>query len=247
MGVCLINHLGLGDQIMVNGMVRHLAKKEDVAVIVTESQKETIEFMYRDIDNVKVLVTPTKQPQDIFEVYKSTGYDLMPLATYRIDEEMWKLLCHHDNESKLWSLNPLMTNWCEAVYNQAGVNIKYMRSDFKVVRDKEREEKLMKTYDLEPGKYIFVHDSDGRRLTIESDLKVFNADSTWNDFPNIFDYITVIENAKEVHCIHSSYAWMIEMLGVGSPEKNFFYNIKCQHPYHSVKCVFSDDIWTFKD
>ena len=65
--------------------------------------------------------------------------------------------------------------------------------------------------------------------------------------PNIFEYISVIENADEVHCMNSSYNWMIELMKIGNPKKNFFH-LDIAHKYYgprTVKTVFSDEVWTF--
>lgn len=247
MGVCIVHHLGLGDQLMLNGMVRHLAEMDDVAVIVIKPHKESVEFMYRDIPRVKVLVIDDTSPKSIFEAAQSTGYEVLPLATYSLDVEFWKLMCHNNGDSKMGPVNPRITNWCHAVYNQAGVNIDYMRSKFKVDRDLERERAVMDKFGLVPGEYIFVHDGKDRKLNLNTNVKIFNADDHYKEVPNIFDYITIIENAKEVHCVHSCYNWLIELLRIGNPSKNFFYNIRCINPYDSVKAVFSDTIWSFKD
>ncbi len=232
---------------MLNGMVRHLAEKHDVAVMCIDPHKETLEFMYRDNDRIKMIPLSDTSPKVVHETALSTGYDILPLATYLLDAEVWKLMCHNDGDSQMGPVNPRITNWCHAVYNQAGVNIDYMRSKFRVDRDLEREESVMKKFGLVPGEYVFVHDNKSRKLNLNFSLPVFNPDDHYNEVPNIFDYVTIINNAKEVHCIHSCYAWLIELLRLGDPSRNFFYNMKHQHPDDSVRCVFSDVLWNFKE
>lgn len=250
MGVCVIHHLGLGDQLMLNGMVRHLSENEDVAVIVIDPHKESVEFMYRDNPRVKVVSVSDTSPKSVFEAAQATGYSILPLATYSLDPEFWKLVCHNNGDSKMGNVNPRITNWCHSVYNQAGVNIDYMRSKFKVERDEQREQEFFDKLGLVKGEYVYVHDDPSRGRDLEKFLKysnVFNPNDYYSEYPNIFDYIKVIENAKEVHVMHSSHAWLIELLRLGDPSKNFFYNINSVNPYDSVKCVFTDSIWTFKN
>jgi hypothetical protein len=65
----------------------------------------------------------------------------------------------------------------------------------------------------------------------------------------MFSYIWIIENAKEVHCMNSSYNWMIELMKLGNKKTNFFH-LNVAHLYYTpdvVKSVFSDHIWTFVD
>jgi hypothetical protein len=50
-----------------------------------------------------------------------------------------------------------------------------------------------------------------------------------------------------VHCMNSSYNWMIELMNIGTPKKNFFH-LDVAHKYYGpkiVKTVFSDEVWTF--
>jgi hypothetical protein len=45
----IVHHLGLGDQIMLNGMVRHFAETDNVVIFVKRCHEESVRFMYRDI------------------------------------------------------------------------------------------------------------------------------------------------------------------------------------------------------
>ena len=234
----VLHHLGLGDHLMLNGLVRYLRTKGPVSVVIHEPHLETIEFMYRDVD-VGIITVPDKTAQSVFK--SVAGRDVLALATYSIDERLWKFLCHGEG--------PLVTNWCHAVYNQAGVPIEYMRSKFFVKREPIRELRAFKLAGLEPGKYVYVHDDPERDRTIKStsDLPIFRVSEWYTRLNNIFDYIMIIEHAAEVHCMHSSHAWLIDLLGLGRKETNFFYNLGCPNPYHSVKTVFTDERWTFKN
>ena len=70
-------------------------------------------------------------------------------------------------------------------------------------------------------KYIFVHDfcSDKTfNLKIESDLKVVKP--TMGDY-SLMDYMKLIENAEEIHCIDSSF---INMIDVSPLDRNLFFH-----------------------
>ncbi len=45
----IVHHLGLGDQIMLNGMVRYFTEKENVVIFAQRKHAESVQFMYRDI------------------------------------------------------------------------------------------------------------------------------------------------------------------------------------------------------
>ena len=110
----IVHHLGLGDQIMLNGMVRHFAETDTVAIIVKRCHEESVRFMYRDIsDRVELILVDTTNPQVIWSKVKG---DVIALATYGIDDNGWTFMTQGQGS--------VMTNWAHGVYIQAGVNPK---------------------------------------------------------------------------------------------------------------------------
>ena len=63
--------------------------------------------------------------------------------------------------------------------------------------------------------YIFIHE-DARfkldRSKLPSDIRIISPEDTLT--PCICDYAKLIENAKEVHCIESSFTFMIDLMGL---------------------------------
>jgi hypothetical protein len=153
-----------------------------------------------------------------------------------------------------WSKYTKATNWAHGVYLQAKVNPLYMYTKFKVVQDNS----IQITPPLKD--YIFVHDDHERNrvINVNTDMFVYKPHSKLidknNEFfqcenSNIFSYIWIIENAKEVHCMNSSYNWLIELMKLGNSKTNFFH-LNVAHLYYTpdiVKSVFSDHVWTFVD
>ena len=242
----ILHHLGLGDQIMLNGMVRHFAETDNVVVVVKNCHEESVRFMYKDIaDKVQLILVENTNPQEIWSKVKEIkDAEVIALATYGIDDGGWAFMTQEQGS--------VMSNWAHGVYIQAGVNPKYMYSKFKVVRDKSKE------FTIDKENYIFVHDDPERDrvIDVKTDKYIYKPDSKLTDKkqeffqcdrPNIFEYISVIENADEVHCMNSSYNWMIELMNIGNPNKNFFH-LDVAHKYYgprTVKTVFSDQVWTF--
>ena len=65
--ITILHHLGLGDAIMLNGMVRHFAEMEEVCIFVQKQHLVSVEFMYRDIkDRVKIKTVNTTNAQDMW-------------------------------------------------------------------------------------------------------------------------------------------------------------------------------------
>jgi lipoate-protein ligase A len=160
----IVHHLGLGDQIMLNGMVRHFAETDNVVIFVKRCHEESVRFMYRDIaDKVELILVDNTNAQEIWSKVKG---DVIPLATYGIDDNGWKFMTQGQGS--------VMTNWAHGVYIQAGINPKYMYSKFKVDRDKSKEFKIDKE------NYIFVHDDPERDRNItltDSDKYIYKPHS----------------------------------------------------------------------
>lgn len=240
MSITILHHLGLGDQIMLNGMVRHFAEKEHVYLMCKNCHEESVKFMYRDIcDKVTLILVENTNPREIHAKLPK-GSRILPLATYGMENNVWENFTQ-------------VTNWAHGVYLQAKVNPLYMYTKFKVVQDSSIQ--------LSPptSDYIFVHDDRERDRCINIDTDKFiykphskvidkNKEFFHCENSNIFSYIWIIENAKEVHCMNSSYNWMIELMKLGNKKTNFFHLNVGAHPQYTpdiVKTVFSDDIWRF--
>ena len=199
--------------------------------------------MYRDCDHVSIDIVNSSSPQDVniqVTKAKSEGYTVMRLATYLFPDDMWKFLTH----------GSLCGTWAHVPYFQAGVNPVYMRSKFKVIRDTVRENNLMKLLGLENTEYIFVHNDPRHTLidTSSTKYKVVCPDPTITPF-NMFDWLGVIENAKEVHCMNSGYVWVVELCNIGSSLTNFLHlkNAHTEYSPSDVMNVFTDALWTFKE
>ena len=95
--ITILHHLGLGDAIMLNGMVRHFAEMEEVCIFVQKQHLVSVEFMYRDIkDRVKIKTVNTTNAQDM---WSQVAGKVLPLATYRIPDNIWKyIMDQHGSE-----------------------------------------------------------------------------------------------------------------------------------------------------
>ena len=238
----IAHHLGLGDHIMLNGMVRHFIEiYDEVYLFIRKVHEESVKFMYRDVEHqVKLLLLGDPIPPR-WQTMLPDDADIMGLATYGFEKR------------ETWNNYTNVFNWAHIIYLQAKVNPYYMYSKFKVVRAKSHE--------LTPpkGEYIFIHDKSKeefksdeksyivRKCKENSTIAKYAPGVTEEIESNIFKYISIIENAKEVYCTNSSWAWLIELMNIGDSSKNYL-DIDANHTYydkHTTKTVFRDTIWTY--
>lgn len=202
-------HLGLGDHFIVCGLVRHIISLEQYDwyyIGCKERNYISVEPLYRDLKNVKIL-RGANETADI------SLYSDLP-------EKCDVLRVGHEY------LNPSI-DFDKSFYAQLGIPFKYKRSKFHVNRDVEREDKCFDELVKSGGDYIFVHDKTSiaeYSLKTRTDIPIIKPINFDYSIP---DYLKIIENAKEVHCVDSSFLNFIE---VALDRNNLF--------FHDVRVMF---------
>ena len=89
-------------------------------------------------------------------------------------------------------------------------------------RNREKERQIFEYLGCKDSDYIFLHEDESRNFLVRRDLipsniKIIKPDISLKEF-DFFDYTMVIENAKEIHCIESSFTAFIESLPLDVPK-----------------------------
>lgn len=183
------HHLGLGDHFVCNALVRHVVETSnfDEYVLVTKKHNiPTVEQMYCDLTNLK-----------LFSVETDSGfYD-------KINQNGEILRIGFENLNRLKTFDV-------SFYEQLNIPFEYKKEKFKVCRNKNKEDKCFDFYSP-PQDYIFVHSNASDKnfsLKLETDLPIISP--VGYDF-TLIDYLKLIENANEIHCIDSSFMNMIDL------------------------------------
>lgn len=210
------HHLGLGDHIICNGLIRELCKHhERVYCYVKEHYLSNVSFMYRDEPRVTLL--PVK---DSWEVPCNVIKDV-DLITIGFD----KLDVSHNN-------------FDHSFYKQLGYDPSLRWENFHVEREYHTEQELFRKLNPHNVPYIFIHDDPHRGYVIDpnmvrKDMKIITASDCFTSGKmkgefrkyNIFHWILVMENATEVHCMDSSFKCLMDSL------PNFDRTILFYHSY----------------
>ncbi len=202
--VLLFFHLGLGDMLVSNALIRYMCSHhEDVVVIVKKPYMQSALFLWKDVDNLSLYPVTGQRDTVPLDVFTSLGFTCVVLG---------------DNGITPWRKS---LDWTKDLYAQAGVPTNIIRRGFILHRDRDREQA---TYDRmlagHDGPYVFVHDDPLRGYTIDSSRlprhKVIHPGRVEDENPStcLFDYCRVIERAEEVHVIDSSYSWLVELVGL---------------------------------
>jgi len=184
--IYIYHHLGLGDHIVCNGLVRYLYEKySHVILFCYHHNLKNLQYMYRDLKNLTLY--PMNSDNEINNFINTNG-----ISVYKIGfEKMGQF--YNDN------------TFDKAFYDIAGLEFNVRYDKFFLLRNVEREN--MVYHELNPNneKYIFVHDDPSRGFSINpekhrGDLKIIKNDKRFN----IFEMMKIYENAEEIHFMESS-------------------------------------------
>jgi hypothetical protein len=189
--IYIYHHLGLGDHIICNAIVRNYANKYDkIYLFVKQHNYESVKFMYKDLHNINFLI----------------GDDNFAEKTILNKKNIIKIGFDKLNRN---------IKFDKSFYNQLGLNFNKRWEDFYFERNLEKELDLFKLYSVEENNYIFLHDDYDRNFKIpiiNKSIQIINPKKKLTN--NIFDYCYLIENAKEIHCIDSSFKILADSINL---------------------------------
>jgi hypothetical protein len=202
-GIYILGNQGLGDHLLCNGIYREYAQRYKKCIIaVRHNYYHTIKRMISDVKNIQIVSFSDHYWTFKMEAHANFlirfGYDTLRLGKFGPDFFL--------DKSKRLDAN---------FYDQAKLSLDIRWDSFNIVRDSIAEEKLFKLLIGNNKEYIFLHDDKRRDFIIDIDLLPKNvqivepSEKLKNKF-SFFDYLKIIENAKEIHCIESSFAALIE-------------------------------------
>lgn len=194
----LYHHLGLGDHIISNAIVRSFSTKYDFIVLFCKVHNiESVKFMFRDIQNILIIpVTSDKEASRIHKIIEQTDMNILKIGFENIDRQN--------------------VYFDRSFYQQVHIDFEERWNNFKLERDTFRELKLFNMFNVTEGEYIFLHDDKKRSFIIDrshikyNQLKIVEPEIGLT--PNIFDYCYLLQNAKEIHCIDSSFRLIADSL-----------------------------------
>lgn len=194
------HHLGLGDHLVCNAIVRNICNKftdKQIVMFCKPPYRSTVEFMYRDVSNLTIK-----------SLYDNEVHDMLS----NVPEADKILIGHHHLMS---FVNGENTTAEKAFYKQVGLKHDKKWSDFYVLRDKKREEDLLSRLNPDNKDIIFLQEDRTRNFIINRNL-IINKDAIViephiNITDNIFDYLTIIEKSCEIHVFESCFMYMIDL------------------------------------
>ena len=205
----IYHHLGLGDHIICNGLVRTiLNKNENYTMFVKSHNLASVKFMYRDLKNLDFIVGDDLFVRNYFSINNIPSQNIIKIGFVRL-----KTAKEFD----------------DGFYQQHNIPFENRWSHFHCDRDLESELDLFKKFGVKENEYVFLHDDPDRNFKIDrnliknKDLKVITPINGLTD--NIFDYCYLMEKSFESHFIDSSFKLVFDSLKLRNSNISYHINL----------------------
>lgn len=197
------HHLGLGDHIICNGMVRHFCKKHNNVVLFCYTHYyDNVNYMYRDLDNLEIFNFDKEEDAIIFvESNPTVKNSLIKPGFENLDSCLDRM------------------TFDEAFYHLAGLDFQIRFDEFYLERDMDREDEVCETLNPDGEKYIFVLDDPKRGYNIDMEKVTDEYKVIRNDYQfGMFDYIKLLENAEEIHMMQTGFLDLVNSYKMDKPK-----------------------------
>lgn len=184
-----LGHMGVGDHILLNGLIRHVALSWDSLIVLAKHHNvATCRFMWSDLSNVQVLGiqndTEAKEICAAFSSYKILRNGLFKGASFDIER------------------------WDRSFYEQVGVPFEQSWDGWKVPE-------CQAGFTLPDVPYAFVHEDPARGYYAQMNRlpdNLVHVHSQEKGSKNIFQWVNVLRNSEEIHCMESCFAILVDRL-----------------------------------
>jgi hypothetical protein len=213
------HHLGLGDHIICNGMVRHFCELYDEITLFCYSHyANNVKCMFRDLKNLIILDFKNEEEINLYIAVNNIKNDLIKIG--------FENLQHHLT----------YTTFDKAFYILANLDFDIRFSKFYYQRNIEKENLVCKTLNPDNKKYIFLMDDPQRGFNIDMNKVSKKYKIIRNNYNfMMFDYIKLLENAEEIHTMQTGFLDLINSYKMNKP-KIYRHTYVRQYPpsIHSV-------------
>ena len=230
----VLGHLGLGDCLACNGLVRYLAADRPLVLVVCKRVSSvSVAFMYRDLSKVQLLVVG-----DDSDISPAFGASSAVLASFLAAGFETLLLGRHRGPL------PGGAGFVDAHYDQAGVPREARYTHFRV----DRNELLEWRFRPAAAVYSFVHDDPDRGIAVllppgaPRPFHPGRADVRPGS-DNVFAFVGMMEGALEIHCCDSSFAWLADLLDLRPGRRTL--HCYARNPQDACEELFRRPGWAF--
>lgn len=207
--IYIYQHLGMGDHIACNGIIRQYVEKYDKVFLFSKPvNSKNVIRLFQDQPSIKVISMNEGDVKQFMKISPQNEY--LIIGHEKLHEEL-----RRDPNGR----------FDQVFYKMANVPFEEKWNSFYFNRNLEEEKRVF--YDelklKDDSEFIFVHDDKERPIPADrlpKGIKIVKPDR--RDI-SIFDFLYTIEKAKEVHCIDSSFLNLIDCMQLRDDENLYFH------------------------
>jgi hypothetical protein len=237
--ILLHMHMGLGDHLVCNGLVRKISennKNKKIYLVVRESILKNLELLYGEQENIIPTIIPFyPKPEEIYNLNDINSPWIRSCKIYADMNDLELLTVGYYNyfHSDPWDYNFYFSQKID--YK---IKYEYFNIPQNVMEDAHKKYNQYIKPIVSDKEFVFIHDDPSRKYQINYDtdkLILKNTDNIFKNF-NIFDMIPILENANELRMIGSSLLCICDLLNIFNSNKK-----KCYY-YASIRgvCTWKD-------
>jgi hypothetical protein len=232
--------VGVGDALMVNGLVRYFAETYNIILGVACWNSKNVKYFFRDLQNIQYLETVEGSSKRAAEQLPEMANGKKLILGY------WRQIGTRPIED-VGNEPSDLSNWVRKIYEEDAKIPETIRySKFYAQREPEREEAFYQRVIQYLGTtdYIVISESHEKldRLRIPEKCKIFCMDKGVESVESdlVMDYCKVIERSQAFHGPDCGWAWLIEMLDLRVPKRYMHQYPPCAR-FHFDSIDFPED------
>lgn len=229
----IYHHMGLGDHIICNGLVREYRKLHGrVGLFCKCANAASVSRMYRDDAGIEIIALDTDKDVEAYIERCGLRSSVSCIGFARLHDAL-----HRSTFDQLF-------------YEIAGVPFAKRWESFFLARDSEAESVARRMLNPEGRPFALIHGSDSHNVDridysqVRADLLPIHCVRLNFTGSTLFDYCGLIEDAEEVHCQDSSLIHLVESLQPRGrlfyhkdivPKPGGSYDFKMRHPWRVIR------------
>lgn len=224
--ILLHTHMGLGDHLVLNGLVRKISldnPNKKIFLCTRDSIHKNIELLYSDDDKIiptNIAFYPKSNESYNLNDRSSPWIKSTEVYAYMNDLELVTVGYYKYFHSNPWDYNFYAS--CNIDYK---VKYDFFHIPEQVMNKAEENYKNLIQPLIKNEEYIFLHDDPSRNYNINIDTKkkvLRNTDEVFKSL-SIFDIIPVLKNASELRMMGSSLICLCDLLGIPNNKQSAYY------------------------
>jgi hypothetical protein len=248
------HHTSLGDNFICNGIVHTYAEKlcERLHIPCHHRYYETIKCLYQDFDNI--IVHPFNDDWATLEreMFSWAQENKWPVTRIGFENVYYRDMLRVNCPKECFAVY-----FDRQFYEQANILFRDRYEKFVLPKDISGADEVYENLTGSEKEYIIVHRSSSVEKSYPIELWSWRGGKKNKDIKiieimegqtnNMLDYVKLIQNAKEIHCIPSSFFCLVDSICTKTNADLYFHDIRMNN-LMQVNCwTTGGNRWTMID